>query len=299
MDWFLLALLGAFIFTIISFVDKFILERKIRDYRGVPIYSGMVSFSFSVIAWTLSGFPTLPLRDTLILMAIGALSVYAAIFYFKAMQIESTSTILVLMQIQPIMVLVLSVILLGELITVPQLIGFACIVIAAVGVSLQRAHGFQLSAALVPILIVNLLLAFTSVLFKYVVTDHDFLTVIIFESWGVVLGVVIMFLVLPNVRRAFLLSWKTLEPSAIGLVVLNEVLVLTAHNSQNLAISLGSVSLVRVVGSTQVFMGILLGWLVALWLPDVYPEDITRQGITRKLGFAAIMFVGVGMLILV
>ncbi|MEO1645064.1 MAG: hypothetical protein AAFR67_07740, partial [Chloroflexota bacterium] len=59
------------------------------------------------------------------------------------------------------------------------------------------------------------------------------------------------------------------------------------------ALTLGPVAIVSVIGSLNVFFAVILGWVLTLWRPSVFKEDIRRQTLTRKFIWAAVAFVGI------
>ncbi|HEX2907080.1 MAG TPA: EamA family transporter [Phototrophicaceae bacterium] len=136
MSWLVFALLSPAVFTVVNFVDKYIVEHEVRDTRAMPIYASVMALIAGCVLWVLTGFPLLSLHDTLLILLTGAISNWASALYFKALTYEDTSKIIVLMQMQPVMVLILSAIFLGEIITGEQLLGFALILGAAIGTSL-------------------------------------------------------------------------------------------------------------------------------------------------------------------
>ena len=61
------------------------------------------------------------------------------------------------------------------------------------------------------------------------------------------------------------------------------------------AVALGPVALVKAIGSTQVFWGIVFGWLLSSALPAWFHENTSGSVLVRKTAFAWVMFAGVMM----
>lgn len=70
-----------------------------------------------------------------------------------------------------------------------------------------------------------------------------------------------------------------------GLVVVLRALTFSAFTT-------GPISLVTVIGGTQVFYAVLLGWLLTVIAPGIYHEDIRRVDLVRKLLWAGVLFIG-------
>jgi drug/metabolite transporter (DMT)-like permease len=296
MSWVFFGLLSPLVFTVVNFVDKYIVEKEVGDYRSMPIYAALAAFVTGTVLWVITGFPILPLPNAALVLFTGALNVFAAAFYFRAIALEEASRIIVLIQMQPIIVLVLSFLFLQETIRPLQLLGFGLILAAAIGISLNRkTGGFRLSAAFVLILLVDLLSATSVVLFKFVAEANSFAHVLSYESWGLALGGIILYILAAPLRQAFQTSIKTVGKRTLGFIFVNETFYLVAKLLTFVAVALGPVALVSVLSSTQVFFGIVLGWLLTLLLPNAFNENIARQDLLRKGALALVMFGGLVM----
>lgn len=296
MTWLFWALVSVLLFTLVNFIDKFLLNKYIRDYSGLPIIGGIVAAVMAVVLWVLADNLSMPFRDGLIVFLIGFFAIWTAILYFKVIDaMPETSTFIVLMQIQPVMILIMSFLFLDERITVAQFIGFVLILMASVGVSMSNADGLRLSPnrPLFMILGLNFIFAVMAVGFKFVSDQNEFLPMLWYQSLGSTAASAVMFLFFPRIRHSFMYIITNTPPKALGLYLINEGFVLGAEVTQLFAITLGPVALVKVVASTQVFMGIAMGWLLSTFLATYYVEDISRGALMRKGAFAGVMFVGV------
>ena len=61
MDWLIFALVAPAIFSVGNFVDKYNLERQIKDFSIIPVYSGVTGLLIGTIFWVINGFQTLDL----------------------------------------------------------------------------------------------------------------------------------------------------------------------------------------------------------------------------------------------
>jgi DME family drug/metabolite transporter len=295
MSWLFFALLAPLVFTLVNFADKYIIEREVRDPKAMPVYAGIMAFLTGTALWVITGFPALPLHDAALVMFTGALATWGSALYFRAISSEEASSVIVLIQMQSLFVLVLSILFLSETLNLTQFIGFALILAAAVGISLKsgQAGRFRLSAAFFLLLLVDLMWASSIVLFKFVVSETSFADVLAFESWGMALGGLALYLFLPPLRRAFHTSIRSIRQRGLAMIFVNETVFVVAKLLTFTAVSLGPVALVSVLGSTQVFFGIALGWLLTTLLPHIYNENVSRANLLRKGALAAVMFGGI------
>lgn len=294
MSWLVYALLSPLVFSVVNFGDKFIIEKHIKDTRAMPVYSGIVAFFTGCVLFVITGFPTLPLKDMILVMVTGVMTSVGAALYFTAVARDEASKIIVLIQMQPVIVLLLSLVFLNDTLSLQQLIGFILILGAAVAISLNRdADGFKLSAAFYLILVCDLIWASSLVLFKFVAVENQFDALLPYESWGLALGDLLLYLFVPGIRAAFHQNLKIVSRRALGFLGINETIFVVAKLLGLTAVALGPVALVSVLGSSQVFFGLLLGVILTSLAPTIFKEDISRQNLARKAVLALVMFGGI------
>ncbi len=303
MTWVAFALLGPFIFTIVNYIDRVVVERYIRDPLAMPVYVAIASLIAGLILWVLNGFPILATNDFLIIMLAGISNAVAASFYFRAIVMDDTSKVVILMQMSPVAVLILSFIVLDYQILPVQFIGFVLVLGAALALSVTTGAAtigqrIQFSRALWFVLGLVLFSAISNVLFKFVVDGSSFGRIVPYESFGMAFGGLLIYIFVPTIRQAFNNNLRSIPRSALLAVSASETVYIIAKLTVLTAISLGPVALVSVLSGTQVFYAILLGWLLTKLLPRLYNENIARGHILRKIFWALVLFVGVGLIYL-
>ncbi len=294
MTWLAYALIASAVYTGVAFVDKYLIEREVRDPRSLTLYAAITAALAGLILWAAAGFPLLPPLTTGLVLFTGMLAIWGVALYFQAIAQAHASTIIMLIQLVPLFVLILAWIFLGERLSPRQLAGFALILGAALAVSVQEEGSQQLtlSPALLAMLGASLLWAGQQVLFKAVSRGVPLRDLLGLESLGFGLGGALL-TALPGVRRAFQASLRTVRWQAVVLVFVNEAVSVGAKLAMFAGIALGPVSLVAVVGGTQVFMGIGLGWALTALAPAVFHEDVRALSLARRGGLAALVLAGV------
>lgn len=295
MNWILLALLAPAIYTIVNFLDKYIVSNKVRDYRAMPIYGTIVALIVGTIFWIITGFPILGIKDALIVIFTGMLTIWAALLYFKALSKEETTMIIILMQLTPVISLILAFFLLNETILPKQFIGFFVILTSVTIASLKptKKKLFNLSSAFFLMLIVSVMWSLSGVLIKFAISANSFSEILSYESWGLGLGGVILFLLFPNIRNAFIKSFKSLKKETLSFLFINEFIFVLAKGITFLAYVSGPVALVSVLGGTQVFFGIIYGTILTILFPKNFKEDIKRNSLLRKAILASFVLAGI------
>ncbi|MCA0456703.1 MAG: EamA family transporter [Chloroflexi bacterium] len=296
MTWFIYALLAPLVFTVVNFVDKLILEKHIRNPLMMSPFVSLMALLNGTVLWVLTGFPVLSLHDMVIVIFPGLLTAFGAVLYYRALATEETSKVIVLIQMQPVMVLTLAFLLLNETISPMQLVGFVLILGAVLALSVRKGMGGIPRSTFIPLLIVNFLWSLSVVLFKFVAETGDFTRFLAYESWGMALGGLLIYLFFPSVRKAFHENVRQVPRRALGVIALNETIFVVAKLMTLAAVALGPTALVSVLGGTQVFFGIVAGWLLTVVAPTVYKENINRSELVRKGAVALVLFAGIGLI---
>lgn len=298
MTWLFFALLAPALFALINYIDKYLLGKFMSDYNGILAYTGITGFVMGCIFWIVGGFPILSLRDAAIVISTGIITIWSLYIYFKALSEEETSIIIILFQAIPVFVLILSYLFLKEFISSSQLLGFVVIISVSTLVSLQtegkgNKFKFTFSKSLFLILIYDLMTAGASILIKFALHVNSFVHVISYEGWGIGIGALVLYIIFPSIRRSFLKTITTLPKKALIILFGNEIVYVAARSSMFFAFSIGPLALVRVLSSTQVFFGLIYGWILTLIAPKIFKEDISTKGIIKKVIAVIILFFGI------
>src|SRR5260370_24715451 len=138
MSWFIFAIFAPALFAVVNFTDKYVISKEVKDYRGMPIYSAIAGLCLGTLFWIVTGFPLLPIKDALFLLLAGICVNWGAFLYFQAISFDETSSIILLFQMTPLLVLVLSYLILKETILPKQALGIILILFSCLGVSMNR-----------------------------------------------------------------------------------------------------------------------------------------------------------------
>ncbi len=294
MNWILISLLAPAIYTFNNFIDKYLVANKIKDYRAITIYTALVGLFGGTIFWLLTGMPTLETRDALIVILTGVLTICGLPLYFKALSEEETTTVIILFQSIPVFALILGYFILGETISTVQILGFTLILTATTLATLKKTKKkFKISSVFFYVLAFNFLWALAGVLIKLAINANSFKEILPYESWGIGIGGIALFLIFPGIRNAFLKTLKTLKKPTIGVLFGNEIVFLTGKVTTFLAYSLGPVALVSVIGGTQVFFGLIYGTILTLLFPKSFKEDISKKTLIRKGALGILVLLGI------
>lgn len=296
--WIIFALSAAFIYTFVAFVDKYVISVKPNfDFRGMPMFQSLMGFIIGTTVWFAAGQPVPHHIDGLILIITGVITIFAGVFYFKALSLEETSKLFLLFQITPLFILVGAWLFIKETITVYQFLGFMVILIAVIIISThKKKQSFQLSKALISVLIADFLWAASALLVKAMISKNSFTIVLCFESWGLGLGGFILYAIRPSFRHSFNHYFRTMPLITFIIIGLNESCFVIGKAFGFFAAMTGPISLVSIIISTQVIIGSILGMLAAFFWPKIFKEDLHPQALLVKWLCTLMVFGGVFLL---
>lgn len=294
MNWIFLALLAPFVYAINVFLDKYLISAKIPNYRSLPIFGMILSIPVFLVLGLFGGFGSVSFKDGLLILVTGIITIWGFSLYLEALIAEETSIIIVLMQLVPALVAILSYFVLEETMNSKQLLGFTLLLSASILVSLKKEKSrFKVSRGLIYILLADVAWAFTYILIKFTSEKISFTSLIAYESMGVTIGGLVLLFFVPPIKKAFNKTIKTIKKPVLGLVLFNESFFLGGKIITYMAVTLGPAALVSVLGSTQIFYGILLGILLTLLLPKVFKEDLSKTSLLKKGALSLLAFTGV------
>jgi uncharacterized membrane protein len=295
MTWIFFAIAAPALYSASSFVDKFLIEKRVKNPILLTVLGGIITFLATAAVFLFHGTGSLSISQISILLVAGMAAELALIPYYRALSFDDTSRVLPLFQIIPIFVAILSYVLLGETLTSFGIIAFLLIMSGGFMLSLKKISSatFRLRRSFWWAMAASALYAFPSVLFKLVVVHADFWTTLAYECLGGAIGAFILFLIFfkKSEQEAITLSGNTWI-----IIVGNEILYFIGQLSGFYAVTLGPVALVAAFGSTGPLFTLLYGIILSLWLPQIIKEDLAESTLRIKT-IAIILILAGGILI--
>lgn len=276
------------------FADRYVIEKEASDVNGLAVVTAAVSLLVGLVYWTVSGFSRMEISHMLAVLAAGVFTLWANALYFMAVPRQQSSIIIVVFQLHPVVVLLLSWLFLQERISSQQLFGFALITLSVLLISLEKQDGsdqLQMARASGLLVISTLMYAVATILLKWVTYAYSIWTVAAYQAFGVALGGLTI-LVRPTVRAGMRNIIRNHSAHVIGIISLNEGISQMGKLLRLVAISAGPPALVSAVGSTRVVLGVWVGALLTAWAPEIFKEDIRRKSLFKKTLLSILTLVG-------
>lgn len=294
MSWFYLALLAPFFFAIVNLIDDNLIHHVYKGpYLGV-IISGIFGSLPIVSLLFLDTISASPLVVALAILA-GFLTTVYYFFYFRALELESPSVVIAMFSLTPATVPIISYFLLGERLTYNQLIGFTIVLIASLALALVEIKGIRkikFTSALIPVLVAAAIFDVIAIISKYVFQNTNFYTGYMYFSLGMGIGGYYFLLILLFLKTRNI--WSDIRRNSkkiLGLLVIAEFIAIAAEFTQNLAISRGPVSLVKVVEGIQPIYVLLIALLFYKFSPKHFREA-AEGGLTKKFSLMFVIIIG-------
>lgn len=289
--WIIFATLTPFLYTVTNFIDKYILEKKIKDPTAATIFGSYVSGVIGIIILAINGFPIFETQQIVYLCIAGILLVLYLLPYYSALKLDDASRVVPMFQFIPVVVFLFSWIFLHETLTTIQFIGFLIIVLSGFILSSNKVNLEMLKPrpVLFFMLISSSMYAGMLILIRSVIRTEDFWVTMGYQMVGSALGATIL-LGIVGVNR-FKKATKNLF-SIIGIISVNNGIAITAQLSEGFALSLATTSLVSVVGGIQPLFLILIGYFLTRSYPHIIKEDISRRMLQKKIIIMCALLLG-------
>ncbi len=276
MNWFYLALLAPLCWSIANYVDKFLLSRTSDDVQGgsggLLILSSLVSIIAAILVLCARGVigVTLGSQQAGVLILSGMFEALYILFYFWALEQESTTTVISLFQFAPIMGLLFGYLMLGEIPNGTQIFAVILILIGTLCIIFKKGERFRFNGHVLLFMIVST--AFVGIyntLFKMVGAEIPFWTAMFWQYLGIGMVGFLLFFGVSHYRAQAIAMLTQRSGSILALTGAAELLNIFALMATNAAILLAPVALVLSVSSVQPAFVLIEGFVIFALFPKM------------------------------
>lgn len=287
----ILAIIAAIFYAATNHIDKYLISKAVKnaDYRSLILVSTIIAGGvMATIYLFVCGFSiNFDFQSIIILFINSTLCTIANIFWFKALDRDDTTIIVIMFQLIPVFMLFLSPIFLsGQDITLVQLIGGGIITLAAILITYEptkKKFDKNKIITLALMSVVSILYALWFILERYVNQNHDFNQTTFWSNLTLFIVGIIILVSISSYRNSFQKMLKTNGTKVIGLNLINELLNSFGGVLSTFAGTTASVALVSfTTQGVQPFAVMIMGILLTKFLPKTEKENITRKVIIRR-----------------
>lgn len=297
MSWFTFALLGYFLLAIVGILDKFILEKRVKEPAVFVFYSTI----FVLPVFLLLPFGVQFLRGVDWLWALTggvffALALYAMYAGFKESEVSHAGPLVG--AATPFFVVILGLLFLGENLTARQFIATGLLILGSLVISFEksRAHDGWHRGMLWGVL-AGLLFAVSHVASKYVYDRYGFYSGFVWTR-GFLGACALPLLAVYGVRaNLFAVRVRGRLKKQTAVVALDKILGVAGVVLVQYAIAIGSVSLVNALNGVQYGLLVLMIMFLSRFWPRFFRELYAKREAAQELLAVAIIAAGLFLLI--
>ena len=297
MSWFFIALWAPFLLACANHNDKFLLSRYLRQKSigAIVILSSLLSgVAILIVLFIQQDVFDLSFVKGTALVATGMSSVFSAVCYLYALDIDEASFVTPFYQTAPVFAYFLGYFILSETITLAQGFGSFVIIVGALALSLEFGRpvvSFKRNVVAL-MLGASFLSAVNGVIFKLIAVEKGFWVSLFWGFVGQVMAGLTLLVCVPSYRRDFLGLFKQQKVAAVGLIALSRTLFSVSEAVTLYATLLAPVALVLLVNSFQPLFVFAFGIVLTLFFPDVTKESLGRMKMLQKGVGICLMLVG-------
>lgn len=299
-NWFLISLISPILLSVVNHADKYLLSKHFRQSGFGAIF--LFSSLFSIIVLPIIVFIgqaqifSITFMQGVFLVFIGMLNAVGFFLYLKALDSEETSVVIPLLQMIPIFGYFLAYPILGEVLTLQQLLASALVILGIVVLSIDFDIDNKMSVKkkiLILVAFSSFFFALHDVLFKAIaIQDGSFLVSTFWQYSGLTILGIIVFTFNPIYRNQFINVFKQKNYKVLSVNIGSEMLYIVSNLTNNFATLLAPVALVLVVSSYQPLFVFIIGILLTLIVPSIGSEKISLKHLVQKLLSIIIIIIG-------
>ncbi len=292
MSWLAFALSGPILWAISTHLDKYLVECyfKQTDIAVLLVFTALLGLVLMpVIAFFDPGVMTRDPLSIALMSLSGVLYMGAIFFYLQALQNHEASVVAPFFQASPLFGYGLAYLVLGETLTLTQMIGGALIVGGVLFVSIgfgPRRERFRWSLA-APMLACGFVLSLSTLIFKVFAVRQEFWATTFWMFAGEAL-VGIGFLCIVRYRTQFVHLFRTNAAALTAVGFSNELINLGGGLANRYALLFAPMSVVQALGSTTTLFVFAIGVILTILFPKLSTEDLSGRELVTK-GIAAVL----------
>lgn len=227
------------------------------------------------------------------------MGVFILLAYFKALTLDEASRVASLFQFNPVLVLPLGVLVLGEELLFKQYIGSFLIIGSGFTLSVQKVNTgiIKINKAFWYMVLASLFSAMVYISFKLGVKELGFWPAIPYEGMGSGLASVCILLYgnnLKNLKK----EMKKISKKVFVYLTISEVIYRSSRLSFYFALSFIPAAIVAVLQGFQSLFLLIEGIILSLWFPHIIKEVISKGTVGIKVLSVIGIFIGLSLIFL-
>lgn len=219
--------------------------------------------------------------------------ILATYFYFKALDKNDASIVVVMFQMIPVFSYILALIFLKENLAISQIIGSIIIILSAIIISFdfEEKNNNSKLKALFLMMISSLLYAIYFILFDVAIRNSSYHSCAFWYQIGfLIIGIILISI--KSYRTTFIKAIKNNGKTYLSLNIINEIVNLVANLLVNFANVTIPIALVNVLNGFQGTFVFILGIIGTKFLPKYFKENLKKKVILQKISCIVLSVIG-------
>jgi len=285
-SWIVFALIYPALFALINIVDKFLLEKRIRDYRCICLVVGFVALPAMIALLLLASWDTVtPARIGLGLFS-GLLIAISYPIYFRMLSTEEVSRVISIYYAAPVLVTFFAAVILRETLLWWKYVAIIAAAAGAVLIGIERFERIPvMRKGFWVMMLMCVFIGIVNVIGKYLLESMSIWNVIGLELVGV--SSLTLYIFSPHARKHVRIALKSLH-----LIMFSEYTTYAAWLLWAAATAQASVALVSAMGSLQPLYVLLLMLALSAFMPHILKEVFTKKTLAIKA--VAVLMIVIG-----
>ena len=299
----LFGILASFLWGLTNHIDKFLLsgiDKSKNNIKVLLVFSTFIAGLVLTPFWLiLSKFKvSISLISLICVLLASIIYILATYSYYKAIEKNDTSIVVVMFQLIPVFSYILALILFKESLTIHEIIGSILIILSAIIISFDfnNKNNTNRFKALLFMLLASLLYATYFILFDVAIRHSSYYSCAFWYQIGF-LGIGIILLCIKAFRLPFINAIKKNGKKYLYLNITNETLNLIGNLLVNYANVALPIALVTVLTGFEGAFAFIIGVLGTIFIPRYIKEDLNKTIVIQKV-FCIILGI-IGLIILV
>jgi len=297
MNWLILAFSGPVLWALSTHIDKYLVERYFKhgSVAVLMVFTAIIGALALPFIWLFRpGVVALDIQSMAVIAVSGILYMGAIYFYLQALQTEEASTVAPFFQAAGIFGLILGYFVLGEKLSLLQIIGVLLIIAGSVLLSLRLGQDTSRVKTRLVILMLTcaLSIALSSLIFKFFAVRDEFWITTFWNFAGQVLFGVILMLIAAN-RRQFKKMMRSNTSAVLSVNGANELINLGGNLGVRYTLLFVPLGIVQAISSTTSFFVLFFGIVISLLFPKLGSEEIGFASLMQKIIATTLVVAGV------
>lgn len=297
MFWLIYAFSGPVLWALSTHIDKYLVERYFKQgsVAVLMVFTAIIGVLALPFIWLFQpGVVLLDKQSMAVIAASGILYMGAIYFYLQALQVEEASTVAPFFQAAGIFGLILGYFVLGEKLSLLQIMGVLLIIAGSILLSLRFGQdaGRVKTRLVVLMLACALAIALSSLIFKFFAVRDEFWTTTFWNFAGQALFGIFLMLVAAN-RSQFIKMMRDNTGAVLSVNGINELINLGGNLGVRYTLLFAPLGVVQAISSTTSFFVLFFGVVLSLFFPGLGREEISFAGLMQKIIATTLVVAGV------